>query len=245
MRGKFTDFKVEIVYDDKDITKSSVNAVIKTASIDTGIERRDVHLRTADFFDAEKNPEITFKSSRVERRARSFIAHGTFTMHGVSKEIALPFTINGVNKDVKTGKTTLGLTARTSISKKEYGMTWAQPANPSFLGDMVEIELNIITRAGQPAVTATVQSLMSKVQSQLAAETGTLDFGLWTLDWTFMRLRKSNRFDYRRRSRHWPRHRSSISQVRARRWRSPHARWLRLRKSRARSPTNFKSTRWL
>ena len=146
--GKFTDFKVTIIYDDKDITKSSVDAVIKTASIDTGIERRDVHLRSADFFDAEKNPDITFKSSRVEKKGKDFIAHGTFTLHGVSKEIALPFTINGVNKDEKTGKTTLGLTARTTISKKEFGMTWGRPDNPNFLGDMVEIELNIITRAG-------------------------------------------------------------------------------------------------
>jgi polyisoprenoid-binding protein YceI len=151
VRGKFTDFKVEIIYDDKDITKSSVNAVIKTASIDTGVERRDAHLRTADFFDAEKNPEITFKSTRVEKKGKNFIAHGTFTMHGVSKEIALPFTINGVTKDAKDpSKTTLGLTARTTISKKEYGMTWARPDNLNFLGDMVEIELNIITRAASP-----------------------------------------------------------------------------------------------
>ena len=150
VRGKFTDFKVDIVYDDKDVTQSSVNAVIKTASIDTGIERRDTHLRSADFFDAEKNPEITFKSVRIEKKGKNFIAHGTFTMHGVSKEIALPFTINGVNKDEKTGKTTLGLTARTSISKKEFGMTWGRPDNPNFLGDMVEIELNIITKAGTP-----------------------------------------------------------------------------------------------
>jgi len=150
VRGKFTDFKVDIVYDDKDVTKSSVNAVIKTASIDTGIERRDTHLRSADFFDAEKNPEITFKSTRVEKKGKTFIAHGTFTMHGVSKEIALPFSINGVNKDAKTGKNTLGLTARTSISKKEFGMTWGQPANPNFLGDMVDIELHIITKAGTP-----------------------------------------------------------------------------------------------
>lgn len=150
VRGKFTDFKVDIVYDDTDVTKSSVNAAIKTASIDTGIERRDVHLRSADFFDAEKNPEITFKSSRVEKKGKDFIAHGTFTLHGVSKEIALPFTINGVKKDEKTGKTTLGLTARTSISKKEYGMTWGRPDNPNFLGDMVDIELNIITKPGTP-----------------------------------------------------------------------------------------------
>jgi polyisoprenoid-binding protein YceI len=147
VRGKFTDFTVAIVYDDKDVTKSSVSAVIKAVSIDTGIERRDAHLRTADFFDAEKQPEITFKSTRVEKAGKNFIAHGTFTMRGVAKEIALPFTINGVNRDEKTGKTTLGLTARTKLNRKDFGINWGRPDNPNFLGDMVEIELNIITRA--------------------------------------------------------------------------------------------------
>ena len=150
VRGKFNDFTVTITYDDKDVTKSSVNAVIKTASIDTGIERRDAHLRNADFFDAEKNPEITFKSTRVEKKGKNFIAHGTFTLRGVAKEIALPFTINGVSRDAKTGKTTLGLTARTTLNRKDFGINYANPANPTFLGDMVEIELNIITRAGSP-----------------------------------------------------------------------------------------------
>lgn len=150
VRGKFTDFKVDIVYDDKDISKSSVEAVIKATSIDTGIERRDAHLRTADFFDVEKNPEITFKSSRIEKKGKGFIAHGKFTMRGVSKEIALPFTINGVTRDEKTGKTTLGVTARTAVNRKDYGVSFSRPDNPNFLGDMVEIELNIITRAAAP-----------------------------------------------------------------------------------------------
>ena len=150
VRGKFNDFAVTIIYDDKDVTKSSVNALIKTASIDTGIERRDAHLRNADFFDAEKNPEITFKSTRVEKKGKSFIAHGTFTMRGVAKQIALPFSINGVSRDAKTGKTTLGLTARTTLNRKDFGVNYSNPANPNFLGDMVEIELNIITRAASP-----------------------------------------------------------------------------------------------
>jgi polyisoprenoid-binding protein YceI len=150
VRGKFTDFNVAIVYDDKDISKSSVNAVIKATSVDTGIERRDAHLRTADFFDVEKNPEITFKSNRIEKKGKGFIAHGTFTMRGVSKEIALPFTINGVTRDEKTGKTTLGATARTTINRKDYGVSWSRADNPNFLGDMIDIELNIITRAGSP-----------------------------------------------------------------------------------------------
>ncbi|MDQ1592275.1 MAG: hypothetical protein QOG71_2902 [Pyrinomonadaceae bacterium] len=150
VRGKFSDFTVEIVYDDKDVTKSTVNAIIKAASIDTGIERRDAHLRNADFFDVEKFPEITFRSSRIEKKGKDFIAHGTFTMHGVSKEIALPFTINGVSKDEKTGKTTLGATARTSVNRKDYGVNFSRPDNPTFLGDVVEIELNVITRAASP-----------------------------------------------------------------------------------------------
>jgi polyisoprenoid-binding protein YceI len=154
VRGKFTDFTIEIVYDDKDVTKSSVNAVIKATSVDTGIERRDAHLRNADFFDVEKFPEITFQSSRIEKQGTGFIAHGTFTMHGVAKEIALPFTINGVRKDEKTGKTTLGATARTTVNRKDYGVSFSRPDNPTFLGDMVEIELNIITRAASPEGTA-------------------------------------------------------------------------------------------
>ncbi len=147
VRGKFTDFTIAIVYDDTDVTKSSVDAVIKAASIDTGIERRDNHLRNPDFFEVEKYPEITFKSSRVEKKGKGFIAHGTFTMHGVSKEIALPFTINGISRDEKSGKTTLGVTAKTTLNRRDFGINFARPDNPTFLGDMVEIELNLITRA--------------------------------------------------------------------------------------------------
>lgn len=150
VRGKFNEFSATITYDERDVRKSSVVATIKTASIDTGIERRDAHLRTADFFDAEKFPEITFKSSRVEKKGRGFIAYGTFTMHGVSKEIALPFTINGVNRDEKSGKTTLGVTARATLKRSDYGITFSRPDNPNFLGDAVEIELNLITRPAGP-----------------------------------------------------------------------------------------------
>ena len=150
VRGKFTDFKVEIVYDDKDVTKSSVNAVIKAASIDTGIERGDTHLKNADFFDVEKYPDITFVSKHVEKKGKDFVAHGTFTMHGVSKEMALPFTINGV-QPAKDGKTVLGVTARTTLNRKDFGVSFARPDNPNFLGDSVEIELSLVTRAAAPA----------------------------------------------------------------------------------------------
>jgi polyisoprenoid-binding protein YceI len=150
VRGKFNEFTVTIVYDDKDVTKSSVDAVIKAASIDTGIEKRDAHLRTPDFLDVEKYPEITFKSSRIEKKGKDFIAHGTFSMHGVSKEVSIPFTLNGVTRDEKTGKTVLGATGRTTVNRRDYGINFARPDNPNFLGDAVEIELNLITRAASP-----------------------------------------------------------------------------------------------
>ena len=144
--GKFTDFKVAIVYDEADVAKSSVNAVIKTASIDTGVERRDAHLRTPDFFDAEKFPEITFQSKRVEKKGKQLLAHGTFTMHGVAKEIVIPFTITGMHKDPQTGQTTLGVTAHLSINRRDYGINWSNPKNPTFIGDQVDIELDLITK---------------------------------------------------------------------------------------------------
>ncbi|MDQ3805028.1 MAG: YceI family protein [Acidobacteriota bacterium] len=149
VRGKFNEFSVSITYDDRDVTKSSVSASIKAASIDTGIEKRDAHLRNADFFDVEKFPEITFQSKRIERKGDQLVAHGTFTMRGVSKEIALPFTINGVRK-AADGKTALGVTARTTVNRKDYGISFARPDNPDFLGDAVEIELNVVTRAAAP-----------------------------------------------------------------------------------------------
>ena len=156
--GKFTDFTVQIVHDDADVTKSSVKAVIKAASIDTGIERRDAHLRNADFFEVEKFPEITFESKRVEKRGGGFVAHGTFTMRGVSKEIELPFTLNGVRKNPANGSTTLGVTSRLTLNRKDFGISFSRPDAPDFLGDMIEIELNLVTRAAggrqqQPAAT--------------------------------------------------------------------------------------------
>lgn len=145
--GKFTDFDVQINYDEADITKSSVTANIKAASIDTGIENRDKHLRTADFFDVEKYPEITFQSKRIEKKGNKLTAFGTFTMHGVSKEVALPFTITGKYKDQKDGAMSVGFASRLTINRQDYGIVWRNKDRPTFVGDEVEIELNLITRA--------------------------------------------------------------------------------------------------
>src|SRR5258705_6930255 len=146
VNGKFTDFTVTLMSDEKDITKSSVNVVIKAASINTGIPARDTHLRSADFFDAEKYPEITFQSKRIEKKGKQLFALGTFTMHGVSKEIALPFQITGVNKDPVSKKMNLGYSAQIVLNRRDFGLNWTYPRVPNFVGDNVEIEINLITR---------------------------------------------------------------------------------------------------
>jgi len=147
VNGKFTDFTVTLTNDENDITKSSVNVVIKAASINTGIPARDTHLRSADFFDAEKYPEITFQSKRIEKKGKQLFALGTFTMHGVSKEITLPFQITGVNKDPVSKKMNLGYSAQIVINRREFGINWTHPKVPNFVGDNVEIEINLITKA--------------------------------------------------------------------------------------------------
>lgn len=147
VKGKFTDFAITLNHDEKDVTKSSVSVVIKATSVDTGIERRDAHLRNADFFEVEKFPEITFKSERVEKKGKQFVAHGPLTMHGVTKEIALPFTITGTYKNPANNKTTLGYSAKVVLNRRDYGINYSRQDNPTFVGDDITVEIELVTRA--------------------------------------------------------------------------------------------------
>jgi len=147
VKGKFMDFNINLSNDEHDITKSSVNVVIKAASVDTGIEGRDKHLRTADFFDVEKFPEITFQSSRIEKRGKQLIAHGTLTMHGISKEIALPFTITGVDENADKTKKNVGYSASLVLNRRDYGINYEHKTVPNFVGDNITVEIDLITRA--------------------------------------------------------------------------------------------------
>lgn len=147
VNGKFTDFAITLNHDEKDITKSSVSVVIKATSVDTGIERRDAHLRNADFFDVEKFPEITFKSERIEKKGKQFIAHGPLTMHGVTKQIALPFTVTGTFKNPTNNKTSVGYSAKVVLNRRDYGINYSRQDNPTFVGDEITVEIELVTRA--------------------------------------------------------------------------------------------------
>jgi polyisoprenoid-binding protein YceI len=155
VRGRFKDFTGTIRYDESDVSKSSVEFAAKIESIDTGVDARNAHLRTGDFFDAAKYPEMTFKSTRVERRAQDqHVLHGDFTLKGVTKQISFPFTMTGAIKDAQ-GNTRFGVAAQTKIDRRDYGITWGKPmANGGLdVGNevMIDLQLEAVKPASKPA----------------------------------------------------------------------------------------------
>ena len=155
VEGRFKDFKGTIRYDEKDVTKSSVEFTAKVESIDTGVEARDKHLRTADFFDVANNPEMSFKSTRVEGRGKDgYVLHGDFTLKGVTKQVALPFNVTGAIKD-PWGNTRFGVSAQTKINRRDYGITWGKTLENGGLdvGNevVIELQLEAVKPAPKPA----------------------------------------------------------------------------------------------
>ncbi len=150
--GKFGQFKADLNFDKSDITKSSVVATIRADSISTGIGARDNHLKTADFFDVEKYPEITFKSKKVEKKGGKYILTGDFSMHGVTKEISFPFTISGSCADKKAEAVDgpCGFSATLQLNRKDYGIAYERKDNADFMGDVVNVDLSILTQKPAP-----------------------------------------------------------------------------------------------
>lgn len=144
VRGRFTQVNGTILIDDADMTKSSVNAVISTASITTDNERRDGHLKSADFFEVAKYPEITFKSTKVEKTAEGYAATGLLTIKDVSKEIRLPFSLA---KGEAQGKSILGVETATQIDRFDYHVSY--DATGTTVSKDVKIEINL--EAGKAA----------------------------------------------------------------------------------------------
>jgi polyisoprenoid-binding protein YceI len=151
VEGRFKDFVGTIRYDAADITKSSVEFTAKVESIDTGIAPRDQHLRTADFFEVAKYPEMSFKSTRVERKGKDqHLLHGDFTLKGVTKQIAIPFTITGAVKDQR-GNLRFGIEAHTKINRRDYGMTYGKALENGGMDIGNEVTINLYLEALQPA----------------------------------------------------------------------------------------------
>jgi len=145
VRGQFRDFSGTIVKDDENPAATKVEFVIQATSIDTDHDRRDNHLRSADFFDVEKFPTITFTSTAVERVAESeYRVTGHLTMHGITKALTLPVRFEGELPDGQGGFRAAFSTEQ-RLDRKEFGIVWNRVLDQGgrMLGDDVEIEISL------------------------------------------------------------------------------------------------------
>lgn len=126
----------------EDFARSSVDVQIDVASISTKNSGRDDHLRSADFFDVEQFPQMTFRSTEVRGEAEDFTVVGELTLHGVTKTVELEAEFGGQDKDA-FGVTRIGFEAKGEISRKEFGLTWnaATEAGGLMVSDKVKIEI--------------------------------------------------------------------------------------------------------
>ena len=142
--GRFNDFSGTISVDPENLEQLSTEVTINAASIDTDNEKRDGHLRSEDFFEVEKYPEIVFKSERVELTGeKEAKVRGSLTIHGVTKEVELDAKLLGKGKGME-GETKTGWKATTKINRKDFGLDWGKVIEgTAVVADEVDIELNI------------------------------------------------------------------------------------------------------
>lgn len=144
VRGGFTRFQGSIDFDDKDASTARVGVRIDAASIDTREPKRDEHLRSPDFFDVAKYPELTFESTKVEQDGSEYRITGDLTLHGVTRPVVLVAEYQGAGKD-PWGNERIAFEAKTTVNRKDFGLGWNQvlEAGGVLVGEQIEIALDI------------------------------------------------------------------------------------------------------
>ena len=146
VQGSFNEFSGSFEFDAKAPAKASVDAVIKTASVDTRNEGRDKHLRGEDFFEVEKFPEMTFKGDKltVGKGKGQYKLSGTLALHGVEKPVTLAVSFGGELKDAK-GKMHAGFTASGTINRKDFGIVFNKTLDNGglMLGEDVAVDIEV------------------------------------------------------------------------------------------------------
>jgi polyisoprenoid-binding protein YceI len=145
VRGRFTKFTGSLSLDEGALDRSTVEATIDASSIDTGTAQRDTHLRSADFFDVERFPEIRFRSTRIEALGgEHYRVVGDLAIRDVTREVALDVEYAGRGTD-PWGNERVAFAAKTAIDRKDFGLGWNQvlEAGGVLVGDRVEIELDV------------------------------------------------------------------------------------------------------
>jgi polyisoprenoid-binding protein YceI len=138
VNGRFPSVEGTINYDPKDVTNSTVKAVIKTPTITTDNETRDNDLKSAKYFEVAKYPEIKFESTKIEKRGDQYVAIGNLTIKDVTKQVELPFTVNVAEMG---GQKHLGADATLTINRMDYHVDWDKV--PGMVDKTVKITLNI------------------------------------------------------------------------------------------------------
>lgn len=146
VKGQFTRVTGVLSLDENDVLKSQVAASIDAASINTRDPQRDAHLKSADFFDVEKFPALSFQATHVSRTGEAELnVDGDLTIHGVTRKVT--FRVEGPTPPAKDpwGNTRLGLSATTRINRKDFGLTWnaALETGGILVGDEVTITLDV------------------------------------------------------------------------------------------------------
>jgi polyisoprenoid-binding protein YceI len=144
VRGRFRAFEGQIQADEANPAASTVTAAIDVASIDTGVEQRDDHLRSDDFFNAAQYPRILFRSTAVEQRGDEWKMAGELTIRDVTRPVSLDVEFEGRGPDPYGGERA-GFTATTKINRKDFGVNWngVIEAGGVVVSDQVKITLNI------------------------------------------------------------------------------------------------------
>jgi len=157
VRGRLTITKLDLDFDPEAPQGSRVTAVLDAASIATGVEQRDAHLRSPDFLDAERYPTITFASRRIEPAGDSWKLHGDLTIRDVTRPVVLDATVNGVVPDMRGGRRA-AFSARVRIPREEWGLTWnvAIESGGWLVGKELEvrIDLAVVEQAAERAASA-------------------------------------------------------------------------------------------
>jgi polyisoprenoid-binding protein YceI len=153
--GAFTAFTGSVDVDPADPASAKVQAEIDTASVNTGNEKRDAHLRNEDFFDAPKNPKITFVSKKIEKAGEGLKMTGDLTMHGVTKEVTLDVEAPSDAITDQKGNQRRGVSATGKLDRKEFGLNWSKTLDSGGLvvGNEIKlkIDLELISKAAPAA----------------------------------------------------------------------------------------------
>ena len=145
VRGGFEKLSGRLNYDPANPTKANIQVTIDAASIDTREEKRDAHLKSADFFDVEKYPTITFQSTRIEGSGDELKVIGDLTIHGVTKPVTLAVERPSAEQKDPWGNVKIGASGTTKIKRKDFRLTWnaALEAGGVLVGDEVSITLDV------------------------------------------------------------------------------------------------------